>query len=52
MSRFSGPALATAHEILARYPVRKSATIPLCHLAQEQDGWLTEDAMAHIAELV
>ena len=26
--------------------------IPLCHLAQEQDGWLTEEAMAHIGELV
>jgi NADH-quinone oxidoreductase subunit E len=26
--------------------------IPLCHLAQEQDGWLTEDAMVHVAELV
>jgi NADH-quinone oxidoreductase subunit E len=30
----------------------KSATIPLCHLAQEQDGHLTEDAMEHIAELL
>ena len=35
-----------------RYPVLKSATIPLCHLAQEQDGHLTEDAMEHIAELL
>ena len=26
--------------------------IPLLHLAQEQDGWVTEDAMEHIAELV
>lgn len=52
MSRFSDETLATAHEILSRYPVAKSATIPLCHLAQEQDGWLSEEAMAHIAELV
>ncbi len=43
---------AIALEIIARYPVAKSATIPLCHLAQEQDGWLTDEAMAHIAELV
>jgi NADH-quinone oxidoreductase subunit E len=41
-----------ARRIIARYPRPKSATIPLCHLAQEQDGWLTEEAMAHIAELV
>ena len=26
--------------------------IPLLHLAQEQDGYVTNDAMAHIAELV
>lgn len=52
MARFSDDTLATALEILSRYPVPKSATIPLCHLAQEQDGWLTEEAMAHIAELV
>ena len=31
---------------------RKSALIPLLHLAQEQDGYVTDDAMEHIAELV
>ena len=43
---------AVADEIIARYPVPKSALIPLLHLAQEQDGYLTDDAMEHIAELV
>lgn len=52
MARFSEPFLATALEIISRYPQPKSAVIPLCHLAQEQDGWLTEEAMVHIAELV
>jgi NADH-quinone oxidoreductase subunit E len=51
MPRFSETNLVTAHEIIARYPRPKSATIPLLHLAQEQDGWVTDDAMAHIAEL-
>ena len=32
--------------------VAKSALIPLLHLAQEQDGYLADDAMEHIAELV
>jgi NADH-quinone oxidoreductase subunit E len=41
-----------AHEIIARYPRPRSALIPLLHLAQEQDGYVTEDAMRHIAELV
>ena len=39
-------------EIIARYPRPKSALIPLLHLAQEQDGYVTNEAMAHIAELV
>ncbi len=52
MARFTADNLKIAHETIARYPRKRSATIPLCHLAQEQDGWLTDDAMEHIAELV
>lgn len=52
MARFTDANLATALEIIARYPIAKSATIPLLHLAQEQDGYVTDDAMEHIAELV
>jgi NADH-quinone oxidoreductase subunit E len=51
MSRFDESHLEIAKEIVGRYPVAKSAVIPLCHLAQEQDGHLTDDAMAHVAEL-
>ena len=32
-------------------PKRRSALIPLCHLAQSQDGYLTEEAMEDIAQL-
>jgi len=52
MARFTSQNEDVAREIIARYPVLKSAVIPLCHLAQEQDGYLTEDAMEHIAELL
>ena len=52
MARFTPANEQLARSIVARYPRPKSATIPLCHLAQEQDGHLTDDAMAHIAELV
>ena len=51
MARFTDANLAVAREIIDRYPVPKSAVIPLCHLAQEQDGYLTADAMEHVAEL-
>jgi NADH-quinone oxidoreductase subunit E len=52
MARFTNENLDTALEIVGRYPIRKSALIPLLHLAQEQDGWVTDEAMEHIAELV
>jgi len=52
MARFNVGNLAIAEEIIARYPRPKSALIPLLHLAQEQDGYVADDAMRHIAELV
>ena len=52
MARLTEANVALATEIIARYPRRESALIPLLHLAQEQDGYVTDDAMAHIAELV
>jgi NADH-quinone oxidoreductase subunit E len=52
MSRLDEANVVVAHEIIRRYPRPKSALIPLLHLAQEQDGYVTRDAMAHIADLV
>jgi NADH-quinone oxidoreductase subunit E len=52
MPRLTPENEARAREIIGRYPRPKSALIPLLHLAQEQDGWVTDDAMRHIAELV
>lgn len=52
MSRLNAANLEIAREILSRYPVVRSATIPLLHLSQEQNGYVTREAMQHIAELV
>jgi NADH-quinone oxidoreductase subunit E len=52
VARLSTQNLARAAAIIARYPVERSATIPLLHLAQEQDGWVSPEAVAHVAELV
>ena len=49
---FNATNLARAHEIVAQYPRPKSAILPLAHLAQDQDGWLSADAMEEIAGLV
>jgi NADH-quinone oxidoreductase E subunit len=40
-----------ARDLVALYPQPRSALIPLCHLAQEQDGWLRPEAVEEIAEL-
>lgn len=52
MSRLNDANTALARDIIARYPRPRSAMIPLLHLSQEQNGYVTEEAMAHIAELV
>ena len=48
---FSDANLVRAREVIARYPRAKSAILPLAHLAQDQDGWLTTAAMEEIAAL-
>ncbi|MFT4022637.1 MAG: NAD(P)H-dependent oxidoreductase subunit E [Flavihumibacter sp.] len=41
-------------EIVARYPAgkQKSALIPVLHLAQDELGWLSADAMDYVASLL
>jgi NADH-quinone oxidoreductase subunit E len=36
-------------EILARYPNKMAATIPVLHLCQEQHGWVSEEIMQWVA---
>jgi len=52
MARLTPQNVELARDIIARYPRSRSALIPLLHVAQEQDGYVTEDAMDHIAELL
>jgi NADH-quinone oxidoreductase E subunit len=52
MARLTQQNTQRAREMMALYPQARSALIPMLHLAQEQDGYLTEDAMVHIAELL
>ncbi len=49
---FSAPERKRAEEIIARYPHPKSAVLPLLHLAQDRDGWVTPQSMEDIAELL
>jgi NADH-quinone oxidoreductase subunit E len=49
---FTPANLDLARDIVARYPQKKSATLPLLHLAQDQDGHITRAAIEEIADLL
>jgi NADH-quinone oxidoreductase subunit E len=54
MVKFNEQKLAKANEIIARYPEgrQKSALMPLLHLAQEEWGWLSSEALDYVAALL
>jgi len=52
MARLNDDNLRRARDLIALYPEARSALIPILHVAQEQDGWLTPDAIGHVAELL
>ncbi len=37
-------------DILSRYPNRQAACIPVLHLCQEQNGWVSEEVIRFVAE--
>jgi NADH-quinone oxidoreductase subunit E len=49
---FDGRNREKAKEIIAQYPFARSAVLPLLHLAQEQDGWVSPEAIREVAGLV
>src|SRR3954447_9949386 len=52
MARLTAENVQRAQGLIALYPQTRSALIPILHVAQEQDGWLTPEAMDHVAELL
>jgi NADH-quinone oxidoreductase E subunit len=41
-----------ARDLIALYPYSRSALIPILHVLQEQEGYLPEDGIEHVAELL
>ncbi len=41
-----------AEQLVERYPVSRSALLPLLHLVQSQDGYLSDDGITECAELL
>jgi NADH-quinone oxidoreductase E subunit len=52
MARLSAETAAEARELMSLYPDSRSALVPICHLAQAEEGWLSPEAMEHIAEIM
>ncbi|HIC74255.1 MAG TPA: hypothetical protein EYO92_04090, partial [Candidatus Marinimicrobia bacterium] len=44
--------LKRVEKILSQYPDKRSATLPLLHLAQSQEGHIAYGAIAAIAEII
>jgi NADH-quinone oxidoreductase subunit E len=51
MSYFSPALQRRADELVSLYPRKQSAAIPLLHLAQEQEGYLSDEGIAAVAAL-
>lgn len=49
---FSEEARKEIKEIMGHYPEKRSALIPLLHLAQKENGYLSEPVMRHVAEVL
>ena len=52
MARLTPDNEQRARDLIAVYPYARSALIPILHVLQEQDGYLSEDGMAHVGEIV
>jgi NADH-quinone oxidoreductase E subunit len=52
VATLSEETLKKIEEVQKKYPTKRSAVLPALHLAQAQEGYVTKDAMAEIAQLL
>ena len=50
--KFSAKNLKKIEEILAKYPAKKPAVMPVLYLAQEQNGWISGEVMEEVAKVL
>jgi NADH-quinone oxidoreductase subunit E len=50
--RLNADNLVRAQQLVALYPQKRSALIPVLHVLQEQDGYLSPEGIEHVAELI
>jgi len=49
---FTPENLKAFEEIVARYPVKRSALLPALHLVQDQEGWISRDGIEYVAKIL
>ena len=49
---FSAVERRRAEQIAGRYPHSKSATLPLLHMIQDRDGWVTSEGIEDVADFL
>jgi NADH-quinone oxidoreductase E subunit len=49
---FTGAVLERLQEALTRYPTKQAALLPALWLVQEERGWISDQNMAEVAELL
>ncbi len=52
MIEFTPENKARFEQIVARYPVKRSAILPALHLMQAQEGWLSNEALEYLGGLL
>ena len=52
MAILSEETLKKIEEVQKKYPTKRSAVLPALHLAQAEQGYVTKDAMAEIAQIL
>lgn len=49
---FNAEELSRIEEILGQYPDKQSALLPVLHLAQDRNGWISRDVMRVVSDLL
>jgi NADH-quinone oxidoreductase subunit F len=50
--RFTPESQAAFDRVLSRYPVKRSALLPALHLVQDQEGYISSEAIEYVASLL
>lgn len=50
--KFTEENLVRVNEAIAKYPFKKAAVMPVLYIAQEQNGWISQEVMLEVAKAV